>query len=306
MSKLYILNGPSMGKSYELRDGYTYLGRSVNNDIRIEDKTVSRRHLRIAKNGRRYLITDLRSRNGTFFNGKYIPYPFELEVKEGVPIAIGMTLICIGEGCVEQIMPFFDPIDFPPDTGEQSGIFKVHKHRTNQRKLGLLYRVSNTLSEGLPINQTLTTILSQMLDLLARIEMGAFILVDPETDRIADVISVSPKPIDESPILYCSDLVNRVIEDRKPVVISNVRAGEGDLIDTLKIHRIESVMCLPSLSGSRIMGVLYFDSVGKRYDFRVEDVSFFGDLSNRVAVAIERARFASDLAMIADELLSHS
>jgi len=306
MSRLYILNGPNMGHSYQLRDGYTYIGRSAKNDIRIEDKTVSRRHLKIAKKGKRYLLTDLKSRNGTFCNGKYINHPFQFEVKEGVPIAIGMTLICIGEGCLEQIMPFLDSIELTKDTGEQSGIFKVHKHRTNQRKLELLYRVSDTLSEGLPLNKALTRILSHMLDLFGRIDTGAFILVDPETSAIGDVIAASPKPIDESPVLYCSDLVKRVIDDTKPVVISNVQSEENELTDTLKIQRIESVMCLPLLTGSHIMGAMYFDSVGRRYEFSREDVTFFADLSHRIAVGIERARFASDLTTIADKLSSDS
>jgi len=306
MSKLYILNGPNKGESFELRDGYTYVGRSAKNDIRIGDKTVSRRHLRIAKSGREYLVTDLKSRNGTFYNGKYIRPPFEFEVKEGVPIAIGMTVICIGEGCTEQIIPLFDSIELRKDTGEQSGILKVHRDKANQKKLELLYRVSDILSEGLSIDQALTRILSHMLNLLGRIDRGAFILVDPETGMIADVIFASPKPIDESSIFYCSDLVSRVIDDRKPVVISNARTEENELIDTLKIHKIESVMCLPLLSGSQIMGAMYFDSLGKPYGFSKEDVALFKDLSQRIAVTIENAHFAFDLTTIADSLSSDS
>jgi adenylate cyclase len=295
-----------MGESFELRDGYTCIGRSAKNDIRIEDKTVSRRHLKIAKNGRRYLLTDLKSRNGTFYNGKYVHPPFQFEIKEGVPIAIGMTLICIGEGCVERIMPFFDSLELTKDTGEQSGIFKVHKHRTNQKKLELLYSVTDTLSEGLPLNKALTRILSHMIDLLGRVDTGAFILVDPETGVIRNVIAASPKPIDESPITYCADLVRQVIDDRKPVAISNVQAEESELIDTLKIQRIESVMCLPLLSDSRVIGAMYFDSVGRRYEFGREDVSFFSDLGHRIAAAIESTRFESDLAVIAAKLSSDS
>ncbi|MEJ2724851.1 MAG: FHA domain-containing protein [Deltaproteobacteria bacterium] len=306
MTKLYILNGPNMGESFELRDGYTYLGRSAKNDIQIEDKTVSRRHLRIGKRAGKYLVTDLKSRNGTFYNGKYILSPFELEIKEGVPIAIGMTLICIGEGCVERIIPYFDSLELTKDTGEQSGIFEVHKHRTNQRKLELLYSVTDTLSEGLPLNKALTRILSHMLDLLGRVDTGAFILVDPETRAFGDVIAASLKPMADSPIAYCSDLVRRVIDERKPVAISNVQAEESELIGTLKIQRIQSVMCLPLLNGSDIMGAVYFDSVGKRYEFSQQDVSFFADLSQQIAAAIQSNRFESDLTVIAGKLSADS
>ena len=98
MTKLYILNGPEMGRSFELRDVATYVGRSLENDVRIEDKTVSRRHLKIVKRGKKYFVTDLKTHNGTFFNGNYKAPGLELEGKEGVPIAIGMTVICLGKG----------------------------------------------------------------------------------------------------------------------------------------------------------------------------------------------------------------
>jgi hypothetical protein len=306
VATLYILNGPNLGESFELKEGYTYIGRSSKNDIRIEDKTVSRRHLRIAKYKGRYLLTDLKSRNGTFCNGNYIHHPFQFEVGEGVPIAIGMTLICIGEGCMEQIMPFFDAPELTKDTGEHSGIFKVHKHRTNQRKLELLSLVSDTLSKGLPLNKALTRTLSHMLDLLGRMDTGSIILLDPETDALGGVISVSPKPINESPIRYCQDLVKRVIHDRKPVVISNVHAEENEFIDTLKIQKIESVMCFPLLGRSQVVGAMYFDSVRKRYELSRQDVAFFEDLSQQIAAVIESSRFESDLAIIAEKLSSES
>jgi pSer/pThr/pTyr-binding forkhead associated (FHA) protein len=302
MARLYILNGPDIGKSLNLNEGHTYVGRSAKNDIKIEDKTVSRKHLRISKKGEKYLLTDLKSRNGTFCNGKYINHPFQFEVKQGIPIAIGMTLICIGEGCVEQIMPLLDSIELTRDTGEQSGIFKVHKNRTNQKKLEVLYRVSDTLSESLPLNKVLTRTLSHILDFLGRIDTGAFILLDRKTGGFGDVVSVSAKPIDESPISYCSDLVRRVIDDGNPVAISNVQAEEGEFIDTLKIQQIVSVMCLPLVSGPQTLGAMYFDSVRKKYEFSREDISFFSDLSHRIAVAIENIRFESDLLAIADNL----
>ena len=46
MAKLYVLNGPQTGKSFELREGDNHVGRS-SRDIQIDDPTVSREHLKI-------------------------------------------------------------------------------------------------------------------------------------------------------------------------------------------------------------------------------------------------------------------
>ena len=41
MSQLYVLSGPETGQSFELKDGDTYIGRSVENNTQLEDKAVS-------------------------------------------------------------------------------------------------------------------------------------------------------------------------------------------------------------------------------------------------------------------------
>jgi len=303
MARLYILNGPEIGRSFGLEGNRVYVGRASDNDVQIADKTVSRKHLRIQRRGSRYFIADLGSRNGTFFNGSYIAPGLELEVKEGSPIVIGMSVICLGKGCIDQIMPFLDSIEMTRQRSEEnSGIFEVHRDKTNQRKLELLYKVSNTVSENLALNEKLEKTLSYIFQLLGRIDRGAFILVDPETGKIADVVSSSYKPDDESPTLYCTDVVRRVIEDKRPVVISNVRVVEGDeLADTLRILRIESVMCLPLISSSQLMGAMYFDSLAKTYGFSAEDVALFVDVGQRIAATIENARLTWDSTMITDQ-----
>ena len=305
MTRLHVLNGPGIGRSFELGDIATYIGRSPDNDIQIGDKTVSRKHLKIVKRGRKYFITDLKSRNGTFFNGNFIAPGLELELKEGVPIAIGMSVICLGEGCKEQMMPFLDSIGLTQEPGEESGIFVEHRDKTNQKKLEFLYKVSDLLTENLPINETLEKILDYVFDLLRRIDRAAFILVDPETEKILDLISRTAKPSADTTTAYCPDVVRGVMENREPLVISNVEVEmENELRDTLKILKIDSVMCVPLISRSRIMGVLYVDSLERPFGFRREDLSLFADLCQRTALAVEHARLTFELPTIPDHLSS--
>jgi GAF domain-containing protein len=65
----------------------------------------------------------------------------------------------------------------------------------------------------------------------------------------------------------------------------------GDLPETLKLLNIKSVMCVPLISGSKLWGVLYADSVTKPYGFRGEDLHLLSALSSPVAMAIENALF---------------
>ena len=302
MTKLYVLNGPQGGLSFDLNEGPTYIGRSPDNDIQIEDKTVSRKHLRILKRGDTYYITDLKSRNGTFFNGNYLAPAIELEIKEGVPVAIGMSVICLGEACREHMTPFLDSIGLTNETGEESGIFQEHREKTNQRKLQLLYDVSNVLTESLPMREALQKILDHIFDLLRRIDRGAFILLDPETHEIREIVFRSKRPTDDPNMIFCRDVVNRVIRDGKPMAVSDAQTEEDEIADTLKVLSIESVVCVPLMSGSQIIGAVYVDSLERPYGFRGEDLSLFMDLSHRTALAIETAQLTSELTEIADSL----
>ena len=296
MTRLYILVGPDKGRSFDLEGDSIYIGRSLENEICIRDKTVSRRHLKLTWKEGRYFITDLRSVNRTFHNGNYVPPGIEIEAKEGVPIAMGMSVICIGQGCIEQLMPLLDTIELDGQTSEESGIFREHRDRTNQKKLEMIYKVSNVLTENLSVNATLGKILEYAFELLGRIDRGAFILFDPDTRKVTHLVSRSNQKKDDPFKRFCKDVVKRVARNKIPFVISNVAAEQGDeLLDTLKLLHIQSVMCVPLISSHQIIGVFYVDSLDSPYGFRREDISFFLDLSQRTAVALDIARFANDL-----------
>jgi pSer/pThr/pTyr-binding forkhead associated (FHA) protein len=94
MADVYILNGPDIGRSFKLREGVSLAGRAFDNDIRIDDKTVSRKHLKIVNRSGKVFVTDLKSRNGTYFNGKYLDPGCEVEVEEGMRLALGRQERC--------------------------------------------------------------------------------------------------------------------------------------------------------------------------------------------------------------------
>ena len=72
--QLVVIEGPSKGKKLDLNRPATRLGKRENNELVVEDKTVSRNHLEIVQAEDSYQLKDLESTNGTFIN--------ELRVKE--------------------------------------------------------------------------------------------------------------------------------------------------------------------------------------------------------------------------------
>jgi pSer/pThr/pTyr-binding forkhead associated (FHA) protein len=67
------------------------IGRAVDNDIVITSKRVSRAHACIRQEGRKWLLEDLGSANGTFLNGERVLAPVELRDEDR--IAVGEIIL---------------------------------------------------------------------------------------------------------------------------------------------------------------------------------------------------------------------
>ena len=65
---LLVLKGAGVGGRYLLDAMETKVGRDINNEICLDDITVSRSHALITKSNGRYFIKDLGSLNGTYLN----------------------------------------------------------------------------------------------------------------------------------------------------------------------------------------------------------------------------------------------
>jgi len=75
------------GHEHQLHGETTTIGRAVECDIVITSKRVSREHARLVRNGRRVMLEDLNSTNGTFLNDEHILEPMEL--RDGDTVSVG-------------------------------------------------------------------------------------------------------------------------------------------------------------------------------------------------------------------------
>ncbi len=69
-AKVVVVSGVDDGRKFELTGRNVSVGRGMDNDIVLTDLAVSRRHLRIDKEGQSYFLQDQGSGNGTLLNGR--------------------------------------------------------------------------------------------------------------------------------------------------------------------------------------------------------------------------------------------
>jgi pSer/pThr/pTyr-binding forkhead associated (FHA) protein len=291
MSRLYVISGPEIGRSFDLPGESLYVGRAPENDIQIKDRFVSRRHLRILKRSQKYFLEDMGSKNGTFVDGQLIKAGVDVELAEGIPVVLGMSVICLGEQCPEDILDLLQSMKLPGQSKQGGSEPSRDRQMTPQKNMELLRKISAVCSESLNVGEILEKILHHVFGHFTRLDRGAIILLDRDTGEICEVVSKAKGGAEGRGERYCHDVVEQVIEEGKAIMYPSVDAEEegSELPETLKLLKIRSVICVPLISQSRVRGVIYVDSVRTVHGFRKEDLSLFKALTIPAANAIENA-----------------
>lgn len=88
--KLVVIYGDHAGREYRLGPKRALIGRTDQCDITINDSSISRKHASIESKDGRFLLQDLKSKNGTLVNGKFIDV---YVLNHGDKIRIGRTVL---------------------------------------------------------------------------------------------------------------------------------------------------------------------------------------------------------------------
>ncbi|MEI6310075.1 MAG: FHA domain-containing protein [bacterium] len=95
MAWLTITTRRGQGTRFDLSQGRSKIGRSADNDIVLDDETISREHAILAWQDDHYVLLDLMSAAGLFINGIRIGVPTDL--KDGDTLLVGETELVFKE-----------------------------------------------------------------------------------------------------------------------------------------------------------------------------------------------------------------
>jgi predicted component of type VI protein secretion system len=96
MPMLLVVEGPKPGQRILVDQPELIIGRDEICDLVIPERQVSRQHAGISREGDRYILRDLGSKNGTFVNGQQIDEPHSLQDGDEVQIAFCCKLAFVG------------------------------------------------------------------------------------------------------------------------------------------------------------------------------------------------------------------
>ena len=88
--RLQVVEGPDRGQELVADRRVIYVGSAHDNDLILDDSTVSRRHCRVVFEGGGYLLEDLESKNGTYLESYRIRSAY---LRPNARIGLGSTTL---------------------------------------------------------------------------------------------------------------------------------------------------------------------------------------------------------------------
>lgn len=95
-SRIWVVAGVHRGKIFRIAGSEAVIGRATDNDVQFPDRSVSRHHCKINRNGQAWWIEDLESTNGTLVSGS--PMAKAVPINHGDLITTGFSKFVFQEG----------------------------------------------------------------------------------------------------------------------------------------------------------------------------------------------------------------
>jgi adenylate cyclase len=296
---------------YTLVRDQASIGRASDNDIVLNDFSVSRRHAYLKHENGEWVLHDNHSTNGIRVNDRHVP---NAPVGSGDRAVIGTFTIRFREEPVEAEAPAQRMLDststcirpiaeFNKDFGLEKGPAPASSDSTAGRKRVVLdvayknkvFEILVQVAKTLISLDDLETVLDKVMDLIFEylpIDRG-FLLLEEQGDlrlRISRFKSGQRMTTDGT-LPYSRTIVDMVVRDKVAVLTSDAQRDERfEAGQSIRLQQIRSAMCAPLWNRDSVIGVIHVDSPLHVGTFTERDLDLLTALANFAAVAIERAR----------------
>lgn len=314
MFHLLANNGPQAGHKYELKGDLWILGRHPDCHIVIEVGAVSRNHCQLVREGDRYLVEDLGSRNGTFLNEETdkiegrrelhigdvirvceVSFTFASDTPQPSPAAtakVGRILDGAGLGA-------FLSDDEGPSTSStimskldvSSSSRGLHVTASAEVKLAAMVEITQSLSRVLALDEVLPQVLKSLFKLFVQADRGFIVLETPEGKLIPRWVRLRREDANDT-LRISRTIIRHVMESKEAILSADAASDERfEMSQSIADFRIRSMMCAPLLDNQgRAFGALQIDTLDQRQRFTKDDLELLVSTASQAAAAIQNAQ----------------
>lgn len=300
---LHVVPATGVPFDFEPEEGAAIIGRSSDAEIAVPDRSMSRRHARIFKEGDDWLVEDLGSRNGTLLNGRRITEPTPVGI--GTALRIGSTTINVTEASGTPLTSAgieFDGHTVFRSAAEllkepqaiSSGAISVEDDvlRRYTARLKVLNEVHSALDRSLALDDLLELILDRAFDNLRPEEGTIFLKGDDGEYYRAATRSIKGEGAKS---LYSRNLVKQVVEGGQAALVLDTTADERfNQAVSLLDAGVRSLVAAPLLDPAGALGMIVLGSTLGIRQFTEGDMELLTSLASVAAMRIRNTRLAEE------------
>ncbi len=296
---------PMVGVPYEVEPegDVVFIGRSSDAGIVVPDRSMSRRHAKLIREGDGWLIEDLGSRNGTLLDGNRVNGAMPVGV--GSTLKIGSTTITIGKVAGEAPGPIGSGIgghtlfrsaaellEEPQAITKGSVDASDEVFRRYTARLKVLNEVHQSLDRSMALDELLELVLDRAFDNLGPEEGTIFLKGDDGGyHRVASrsIKETNPKS------LYSSNLMQEVVERGQAALVFDTTIDERfNQAMSLLDAGVRSLVAAPLLDPSGALGMIVLGSTIGTRQFNEGDMELLTALASVAAMRIRNTRLAEE------------
>ncbi len=311
MSYLTAINGSAFGKRLELDKPRMVMGRHPDCELTLDSGAVSRQHACINLKADQFHLEDLKSRNGTFLNGRLITDPtvlndgdliricdleFSFHADEDSSQLVEHSKIVGGSSTFGVVM-----VDDPEnDSGSRAVTGKIDIRgsgsgsqltTSSEVRLQALLEIMHSLGRAVELEKVLPKVLDTLFRIFVQADR-AFIVLKGDDGQLV-LKWAKTRQEDQADAVRISRTVMREVMDTKQAIMSLDASSDErfEMANSVADFRIRSMMVAPLLdSEDEPLGAIQMDTLNARRRFEAADLEILANIASQAGVAIENAQ----------------
>ncbi len=284
----YIVNDEV--KTFHLQDRQEMtIGKLPNNDIQLEDSTVSRTHCKISRHRKGYRLIDLGSTNGSFVNGKPVT---RKDLIEGDNITIGRSVLRYLADSENQAQTVDD------DTDQKiSMVLPLSEMLPIQAKDSLkkndlqLLTALTTLGKNLLTATTVQESIERVGELIGQFVQPKRLFIffyDEKENRLDLAYARSDSDGQDPSVAISKTIAMKAIHEKVAILSANtLDDARFDGAESIIMYGITSAISVPIWTSKSIYGLIYADTTITGKMFIEQDLEVMSTIANFTGLSIE-------------------
>lgn len=291
---LILESGERRGESISVTPPRVRLGRAPDNDIVLEDDTITSHHARIDVRRDRYRVLDLGSRNGTFVNDTRVQIH---ELRDGDVLRLGASRLrfSVLESGVRAITgPGLDQREASailrgyrttaPPSRDPRTIAAAHAH------LRMVMDLTDRINAEYDVDAVLRSGLQLFLTALVP-DRVVFLCRDRETGKLRRHLSHADGPQPR----IAKEVLRQAVQAGQAIRVTDAHLDDrltGGLPDA---ERPRALLCVPLRGDKEVLGACYADRLGPDRPFGVEHLQLATLIANVLGQRLEHIRLYQEI-----------